>query len=589
MAEAAKNTEFDGVLSVPGGCDSSRSPYVITEGASAWGENVTYRGDYPRNRPGWTRRAVLEGVSGWFQGASFYRADNGINQIFMSFGGRDWIVTPNLGFQLSEVTIPGDPNSSILSYNWFVQAENYLIKNDGQSAPIFYDGASSRRAGSGELTTGTVAYYAAGRVWYAVSGGTAYRAGDLVRSSSGSQVYQYRDAVLKLTENNLINGGGSFSIPYSSGTIKAMGTPAILDTSLGQGPLQIFTDQGAFSVNAPVDRTLWASMTDPVQTVSALGGGAVGGRALTLVNGDIFFRANDGIRTFFVARRNYNEGWSNTPISDEVKRVLDFDNVYQLPAQSMVLFKNRLLGTIWGRRSNYGIYHAGVVALDFDPVSSMRNKEAPRWEGLWTGLKILQLVVGSFNNIDRCFAIVLNTSYLDQLEIWELNEESLFDNLTVRIPSAIESIGLFRGSPFAKKELTTARMFYSGLVGTVDFNMKYRPDNWPCWVDWHSWSECASPDECLEDECLVEGAALPQYRPRISLPNPPDACNPSTKEPLRLFYQMQYRMAWAGPAVINQTRIDSLNKLDSPNSECPTAESCRVVKCCDPNPLEYEV
>lgn len=590
--EAQNNRTPDGVLALPGGVDSSRSPYVIEQDTAAWGENVTFRGDYPKQRPGWTRRAVLSPTvaDGYFQGATFYRADNGVNQIVLAVGGRDYSITPNLNFQIRDITIPGNPNSSILKFAYYVQAENYLVKNDGQAPPFIYDGVNSRRAVAGEITTGTVAAYSGGRIWYAVNKGTAFRAGDLVRSSSGSQATGYRDAVLKLTENTLLNGGGDFSIPNSHGKIAAMAIPAILDTSLGQGPLQVMTDLGSFSVNAPTDRTQWQNLVDPIQTVSSQGAGAVGHRAVTLVNGDIFFRGLDGIRSFFVARRDYSQTWANTPISDEVKRVLDADNIYQLASESTVLFKNRLLSTVWGRTSNtYGIYHIGLVAMDFDPVSSIRNKQAPRWEGIWTGLKILQIVVGVFNGIERCFAIALNTSYQSQIELWELNETSIFDNDSVRIPCAIESPGLFRDSPFAKKNLETGWIFVSGLVGTVDFNMKYRPDQWPCWVDWHSWSECAEGDDCSEDECMTGESVQLQYRPRMGLPQPQNSCNEAANVPIRVLYQMQFRLAWIGPCTVNQIRIDTINKLDSPFGGCPTSQACRPLKCCVPDPVEYEI
>lgn len=583
MSEARLNRPFDGVLTLPGGIDSSRSPYVINKECAAFAVNVTFRGDQPRTRPPWMRRAVLSGIPlGFFQGASFYRSDNGVNQIVLSVAGRAYAVTPMLNYLVQDITIAGDPNSSILKYAFFVQAENYLVMNDGQSAPFIYDGVSARRAGAGEITTGTVAAYSNGRIWYAVADGTAFRAGDLVRSSSGSQVYGYRDAVLKLTENTLLNGGGDFSIPNSAGIIRAMGIPATLDTSLGQGPLQVFTDNGSFSVNAPVDRTQWQNLTDPVQTVSGLGGGAVGHRALTLVNGDIFYRADDGVRTFFTARRNYSDSWANTPISDEMNRVIQSDNVYQLPAESSVLFGNRLFCTVWGENSSAGVYHRGVMVMDFDPVSSLRDKQAPRWEGVWTGLNILQLIVGKFGATTRMFAIVAAPSYGGsyQFELWELDESQTLDNGSVPISCAYESPGLFRENPFNLKNVETARIFASSIAGRVTFSVSYRPDNYSLWQPWHSWSVCANGDLCSEGECLTGGAVQAQYRPRMALPTPAEACNASTDKPIKQFYQMQYLMEWVGWCTINQVRLDAVDQLDPPYGDCPSEEPCRTLAGC---------
>jgi len=546
------------------------------------------------------RRAILNIPPGYFQGASFYRADNGINQIVLSVGGRQYSITPDQKWFLRDLTI--DPNSAILKHAYFVQAENYLVMNDGQAPPWIYDGTSARRAGAGEITTGTVAAYANGRIWYAVAKGTAYRAGDLVRSSSGSQTYAYRDAVIKLTENNLLNGGGDFSIPNSSGTIRAMGIPATLDTSLGQGPLQVFADNGSFSVNAPVDRTQWQDTIDPIQTVSGLGGGAVGHRAMALVNGDIFYRSDDGIRSFFTAMRSYSDSWANTPISDELKRVMDSDNVYQLDSESCVLFNNRFFCTVWGQNSTSGVYHLGVVSMDFDPVSSLRDKQLPRWEGVWTGLNILQLVVGKFGGISRLFAIVLSKSgsvygynayggyTYGGFELWELDENQLLDNAQVPISCAYESPGLFRDGLVNLKSIETARMFASNISGTVQFSVSYRPDYYALWVPWHSWSVCASGDQCQEGECLTGEAAQLQYRPRMALPTPAVSCNGSTTLPMNLFYQMQYLIEWVGPCTLNQFRIDVKQELDPPYGDCPTEEPCRTLTGCSLLPsIQYQI
>ncbi len=99
----------------------------------------------------------------------------------------------------------------------------------------------------------------------------------------------------------------------------------------------------------------------------------------------------------------------------------------------------------------------------------------------------------------------------------------------------------------------------------------------------------ACPDECSTDECMTGVAQQPQYRPRMSLPQPSNECNESAGLPERLFYQMQFRIAWQGACTINQIRIDTINKLDSLYGGCPVVEACKDLKCCPPDPLTYEL
>ena len=113
------------------------------------------------------------------------------------------------------------------------------------------------------------------------------------------------------------------SVPINAGTINALRPVAQVDTSTGQGPTQVFTTSGVFSLNAPTERSAWATVNFPLGTVSMVQAGSLSDRATVNVNGDIWFRALDGIRSFMVARRDFSSSWVNAPMSRELSRVID--------------------------------------------------------------------------------------------------------------------------------------------------------------------------------------------------------------------------------------------------------------------------
>ena len=64
-----------------------------------------------------------------------------------------------------------------------------------------------------ELPAGRVGAYGMGRVWESLTDGIQFIAGDIVGGSSGTQFYNGRDAVLRVTENSYLAGGGTFHVP----------------------------------------------------------------------------------------------------------------------------------------------------------------------------------------------------------------------------------------------------------------------------------------------------------------------------------------------------------------------------------------
>ena len=89
--------------------------------------------------------------TGLFQGACYYKADDGTASIMAAIGGHLWQIIPDTGTAaaFSDLSIPGNPNPADIVQAWLFQAENYLIYNDGVSIPLIYDGATTFRTNNG--------------------------------------------------------------------------------------------------------------------------------------------------------------------------------------------------------------------------------------------------------------------------------------------------------------------------------------------------------------------------------------------------------------------------------------------------------
>lgn len=400
-----------------------------------------------------------------------------------------------------------------------------------------------------ELPAGRMGAYGMGRVWQSGVDGFSFIAGDLSGGSSGSPIYQGKDAVLKVTENKYLAGGGAFTVPGNSGDIRAMLFTATLDVSLGQGPLQVFTSKAIFSCQSPVDRTTWQSITNPILTQSLIGAGCAGQNAVINSNADILFRsANKAVRSLNLARRDFYR-WGDTPIDYEILRILRAEDETLMPTCSIIEFDNRMITTCYPTLGSHGTYWSGLIALNFDQIGGVNQKTGLYYEGAWTGLNILQLV--KFSTVNRSFAFVHNIA-TDKLEIYELllTGAALYDNDSDPVEWSFESPLLFYKiagkSVFDLVQLQNGEVFISDIQPgeTVKVTVEYRPDFSECWFPWHSFTVCNDS---------ASTASL--YGSRLGLGEPEaGACNSVNDTPTDVGRWFQVRVTISGHCVFNGLR-----------------------------------
>jgi len=451
---------------------------------------------------------------------------------------------------------------------------NVTVTNQtGTPGKIYYTGSRVNWQGapSTELPPGRMGAYVMGQNWITLLDGRQFMASDQTGSSSGTLANNYRDAVLHQTQNLYLAGGGNFAVPGNSGDIRAMANGAILDKSLGQGPLQVFTPNTVFSVNVPTDRLEWQDLTNPILGEAVIGNGGLGQWAVCNANSDLLYRAIDGIRSYSISRRDFNT-WGSTPVSREMDLIISQDPPALLQFCSMIVFDNRCLTTSHPVVGPNGIYWRQLIALNFDPVSSLRGKAPSVYDGSWTGLNVFQLIKGQFSGVERAFCLCYN-AITGKNELYEIlkQDQAYFDNDTNRITSAFQTAVMLREVPgkaqFDLVKLVDGEMYLDSIRGTTDVQVWYKPDSYPCWVRWNKFSIC---NPMAQDD----PHSKPGYRTRIGFGEPsPVPCEPINNRPYRTGYWFQLRFVFTGPFRFLGCRIKAAIE--------PHGQYAKVAGCCE--------
>lgn len=581
-----KNRIYDGFLSCEGGVDAGRIANKIALNQAVEAENVTFRGGEPTTRPGWRKltgtltnpnlgyddNGVLTGAptdaqkgsarypAGVFQGATFYAARGGDACIIAMIDGRMFKLVPgDYTVSISEIALLRQ-NRASLTKAYLNQADKWLIIQDGESLPIIYNGATARRSASDEVPVGTIMAYGLGRIVVILPDFQSIEFGDLYGSHAGADA---GDSVIKFTETTFLTGGFNSSIPFALGTITAASFFPQLDTSTGQGPLMVFTNRGAASFAVNLDRTQW--QTGNFQSETLLSTGVRGWRSVEALNEDLFFRSDDGQRTFRQARSEAS-GWHHLPLSTNVEQWFDRDTPWLRDYTSAITFDNRLL-TLVSPAWNHGRpFFGGLVALDFNVLSSFGANTKPAWDGHWSNpqVRFSQLVRGIFHGTERAFAFGLDENDTNQL--YEITLEDS-DDFNGKIPGRLVNRSFdFSGNqasdPFSEKELYMGDIWLSE-VKDINFTMdvSYRPDNYPHWVAW----DTIGPIQPIGQFGIVDPdtgvpTIEPGFVPRQTLEKPPDDTDPTTKRRLRRGYEFQTALDWTGHVKIDRFRVHATTK-----------------------------
>lgn len=482
------------------GVNSALRPDLIGPTQLAWMVNGTVRDGKPRTRNGLVQRLVLP--EGKVQGAGYYSQSNGI--LVLAIGGKLYRVLLNgTTFSYEEITL-SFYNSAVLESAWMVETPSGMVIQDGQSAAIIYNGSVARRADLElkEVPIGTAMAYGNGRLWVVLKNSRDLVAGDITTAAPGSELF--------FTETTYLLGGGAFYFPNG---ITGLAFLPVNNTVTGYGSLMVFGLREVISIRAEVtERDLW-QVIPGFQTIVLDGIGTPSHFSITRVDQDLYWRDETGqIRSLRNAAQSA-QGPGNTALSEEVRRITDFETASFLRMASGIYVNNRLFFTaspLISTEVPQNIVFNKIISLDCAPLASMRGKLPPAYDGEWTGVDIARMVQGSFHGIKRSFAIVRDDD--GQNSLWEFSqagrEDSYLGENDVQTPVRIQSGVEFRrfdfGLPSSPKQLTRCDIYPAQIEGEVTMSLQWRVGNRNQWLPWGSFTVCAE----MTDPPTVSGVNL---------------------------------------------------------------------------------
>lgn len=595
--------------------DGGRDASLIGKDQCALAVNATFRGGFPRTRPYFVARPLTftsDEERSWFetelyQGCYFYSliaAPNAAvslsNQGFFIYmvGGRLWSINPTT-YRATEITPKGSRNSRLRNLSYFVQAEQWLVVQDGQSAAILWDGSNARRAGLNEVPVGTEMAYGQGRTWVIV--GNQVFAGDIVGGPGGP------NAVINFTERKILQQSGDLSPSFVIGNPKFLEFIPQQDTATGVGTLLVGGETGVTSIFAEKPRTSWA---DGITRVVLFNVGATGHRSPVQINGDIWWRSTNGMRSYRQARGQVAK-LAQIPLSTELDPFFNQDTPAFLPWVSSTYFDNRLLCTLSPRCLNGRIYFQGLGIADYNILSSFGETiTKPAWDGVWTGVNIYEIRTGG----GRCFAPSIdplgrNCLYEVTLDNQRLVADREIDGKLRPVECQLVS-GAYVGNRAQGSSITTVqtgmsqvpKRLHGGMFSVrnvrerVDVHVDYRKDGEQCFQPWDSFSFCANNTLCSVAPDLAKTpcpqlVANPQYRIPVLLKQP-DAQHQVTDDPpigagsmgsgMTYGFEFQSRFRWTGNLQLRAFTMDFISGFERLTSGCFPTEDCSTsMVCCE--------
>jgi hypothetical protein len=272
----------------------------------------------------------------------------------------------------------------------------------------------------------------------------------------------------------------------------------------------------------------------------------------------------------------------------------------------MMLFDNRVFATAAPRRTPLGVVHDALLVINFDSLSTLQNKQSPVWEGLHSGLSILQLVRARLADGEHAFAFALNEQS-STIELWEMlpeSDDSFYD--VYRSVGEDGSLSMTRSHIRSALEtrrfvydrlvkLVMAEVYLDDIVDDIALRVLWKPDQYPSWADWATIRLCASTTQCSlptpgQFSCLVWKPNARTYAARIRLPRPSEECNVLAGIPLDRGYEFQFRFEGIGHFRLRKFRPHVRIQTDAMEGECmPESAVCSVFQHCPTPWVDYAV
>lgn len=480
------------------------------------------------------------------------------------------------------------PNNPLLLHTWFAQGYEWLFAQNGEQNCLIWNGQDTTKAANyfrsnptlGQIPTGGMMAYLYGMmVVTSADGRNQIAVGDQAYSNTQTN----SSDIWKFTDLTYWAEGGYFDIAASLGDITGITAMPYLDTGTGQNELVVLCRNGATSFDLSGLRTNW--LNSQVQRISLVGMGCVSTHSLALLNGDLLYKANDGIRSYKNSRLEFQSSYSQTPMSYDVDKWLRQENRSLLEFNCQVAWDNMLFSGVLPMLApselagcGYHRFHRGMVVLDCQPQSRVAGGD-PAWQGMWTGPRPTAFADGFDSGVHRAFCCSFDSDGVNR--VYEFMKDGYFDtsNGSKKTIVSLYDTPLYCGQGsdrFTHKRLIGANIEVSDMMEAVQFSLEYRPDNSICFISWKETGlgcDCAEPVEC-------QSILQQPYWQRVNFGNPKDDCAPGSKALACIYRAAQFRITLVGAATIDRLGILMQGKEQENKQSCEADITCTPIQCC---------
>jgi hypothetical protein len=203
-----------------------------------------------------------------------------------------------------------------------------------------------------------------------------------------------------------------------------------------------------------------------------------------------------------------------------------------------------------------------LIGLDCAPLSTIRGKSPPAYDGIVEGLNFVKLFQGTPNGVKRAFTI--STDSDGENRLWEILPNAINDvsflsngtaNTVVPTPNPVTSYFESRRFDFGQtgklKRLMRLDIWPCEIQGPVSVTAYYRADNRSQWQLW---------DTVTFDAQMTNNAGQwvdlqSQERGRIKSFTAPDGQDAIDQKWLTVGFGFQVRLVWTGYLVMDRIKL----------------------------------
>jgi len=251
-------------------------------------------------------------------------------------------------------------------------------------------------------------------------------------------------------------------------------------------------------------------------------------------------------------------------VSEEMKRVLDFDTKRWLKWATAVYFDNRMYFTHSPLISytDGTIMNQGIGSLDFANIQQMGTKSPAAYDGSWDGPLPVKMFKGRIRGEKRAFMVAREldgSNFLYEFskdDDWDTDWS--YDVASPRRPTChVEYRKINFDGPRWLKKLFRCDVWYSGMLDQCDIQIYFKPDDHPEWIPWNEEREIyIRPFHEYTTTPIEEYVEVnPDYRPRIRSQTAPEIPEDENTGYRDLGYDFQIKIEWRGKLKIEKMEL----------------------------------